>query len=127
MSNIQKVITANGTEHLTVRMQGENMALVYEDRSRRHLPYRIILTQPREYWELHDFIEAHGAQRPNYVDYVKSVFCQANEEPKPWKYERQDAVAKATEGLTTEELKQVTPGLIRRALRQEHIERAIGD
>lgn len=67
--SIQKVITANGTEHLTARMMRENLALVYEDRSRRNQPRRVISMHPGEYWDVHDFIEQHGEPRP--TEYLK--------------------------------------------------------
>ena len=99
MSNVQKVITANGTEHLSVRMTRENLALICEDRSRRHLPYRVIRMNPCEAWELVEFILTNipcplellksallarlHEYNKRWFEPVKSVFCQVNEEPVP--------------------------------------------
>lgn len=62
MSAVQKVITSNGGEILTAKMENENMALVREERHRwtnRQEKYHVIMFNPREAWELLAFIQAN--------------------------------------------------------------------
>ncbi len=86
-----KIITQNGSETLAVKMREENMAIVCTDRKYRK-EYQIIHFNPREAWELHDFIHTHGAPRPfeqhpvnraldHDAEYLRTVFCKVNEEP----------------------------------------------